>query len=222
MLLHYRPCTNIKLGIKFRGRKVGREGERGRERQTESSEGTSFCPPNPEDGDSLLLPLKWTKVIRLLLAGRHQWQENKSFWWPRRERLVGEKNTQKQERLTKKQEQDSISEACIKEDLSWKWDIKWPPTLTSPEFCLADRNGILENVKFFSFLAFIPNKALKEVWVRSILLTKSLDSFWPLRTHFSFELFPRSNVSEQREEQETQVNKENQFLKDIFWQWKGI
>lgn len=74
----------------------------------------------------------------------------------------------------------------------------------------------MENVRFFSFLAFIPNKALKEVWARSILLTKSLDSFWPLRTHFSFELFPRSNVAEQRGEQETQVNKENIFFKDMF------
>lgn len=88
-------------------------------------------------------------------------------------------------------------------------DIKCPPSLTSPEHGLTDRDAILENVRFFGFLAFIPNKAPKEVWVRSILLTKSLDSFWPLRTHFSFELFPRSNVPQQRGEQETQVNKEN-------------
>lgn len=76
-----------------------------------------------------------------------------------------------------------------------------------------------KNVRFSSFLAFIPNKALKEVWVRSILLTQSLDSFWPLRTHFSFKLFPSSNVAEQRGEQETQVNKEKfVFLKIGFWQ----
>lgn len=52
--------------------------------------------------------------------------------------------------------------------------------------------------------------------MRSILLTKSLDSFWPLRTHFSFELFPRSNVVEQRGEQETKETRKTSLFKDIF------
>lgn len=95
------------------------------------------------------------QVIRLPLAGRHQWQENKSFWWPGRERLLGEKNLRrKQERLTKPQGQDSISEAGIKEGLGWKLDRKWPPSLTSPEQCLTDREAILENVRFFQFSCF--------------------------------------------------------------------
>ena len=75
-------------------------------------------------------------------------------------RLLGEKNLRrKQERLTKPQGQDSISEAGIKEGLGWKVDRKCPPSLTSPEQCLTDRDAILENVRFFSvFLLLFQTK----------------------------------------------------------------